>query len=89
MDKIKPIDDTIVDIIKNYDNIVIVEDNFNSGLFNSLCQFVCEKGITAKNFRSICVNEDFGSTTGSTAFLDERFGTSPEKIAELIKNLKK
>ena len=68
---------------------MIIEDNFNSGLYNTICQFVAEKKITEKHLYSISVDEDFGATTGSTTFLDERFGTSPKKIAEFITNLHK
>ena len=45
--------------------------------------------INGKYLYSISVDEDFGATTGSTTFLDERFGTSPKKIAEFITNLHK
>ena len=89
MDKIKPIDDSTTAILKNYTNIIIIEDNFNSGLYNTICQFVAEKRISEKFVYSISVDEDFGATTGSTTFLDERFGTSPKKIAEFITNLHK
>ena len=88
MDKIKPIDDSIADIIKNYTNIVVIEDNFNSGLHNTICQFVAEKEINEKHLYSISVDEDFGATTGDTGFLQNKFGLSAEQISDFIKKLK-
>jgi transketolase C-terminal domain/subunit len=87
MDKIKPIDESIIGIIKNYKDIVVIEDNFNSGLYNSLCQFVVEKNINVRNLISISVNESFGSKTGDTKYLDNIFGLTSEKISSLIQNL--
>ena len=85
VDRIKPFDNSIEDVIRKYSNIIVVEDNFNSGLYNTICQFVADKKISGKNLYSISVDEDFGETTGSTKFLDDKFGTSPTKIAEFIK----
>ena len=87
VDKIKPIENSIENIIKNYNKIVVIEDNFNSGLYNSICQFVAEKKIDKKELYSISVDEDFGANTGDTSFLDDMFGLSPEKITSFIKQL--
>jgi transketolase len=87
MDKIKPIDESIKNIIKNYKDIVVIEDNFNSGLYNSLCQFVIEKRINVRNLISVSVNESFGDKTGDTKYLDDIFGLSSEKISSLIQTL--
>ncbi len=87
LDKIKPIEDSIENIIKNYDKIVVIEDNFNSGLYNSICQFVADKKIEKKELHSISVAEDFGENTGNTEFLDDRFGLSKEKIASFLQKL--
>lgn len=87
MDKIKPIDDSIKDIIKNYNQIIVIEDNFSSGLYNSVCQFVAEKNIDIKNLHSLSVNEDFGEKTGNTEYLDNIFGLTPEKISSFIRSI--
>lgn len=87
VDRIKPLDNSIVDVIRKYSNIIIIEDNFNSGLYNTICQFIVDKKILGKNIHSICVDEDFGETTGSTRFLDDRFGLTPEQIMKFIKNV--
>ncbi len=87
IDKIKPLDDSIKNIIQNYSKIVVIEDNFNSGLFNSLCQFVIEKEIHNSKLYSICVTEDYGKNTGDTSFLDDKFGLSPMKIATFLQQL--
>ena len=87
MDRIKPVDDSIVGIIKNYTNIVIIEDNFNSGLYNTICQYVAEKKINEKYLYSISVDEDFGAITGDTSFLHNKFGLSADQISNFIKKL--
>lgn len=87
MDKIKPIENSTENIIKNYSKIVVIEDNFNSGLYNSLCQFIAEKKLHGKELYSLSVDEDFGETTGDTLFLDDKFGLSPTKIASFLQLL--
>ena len=89
IDKIKPLDDSLKEILENYSKIVVIEDNFNSGLYNSLCQFISEKRIDQNQLYSISVPENFGETTGDTAFLDDRFGLSPTKISIFLENLDK
>jgi len=87
MDRIKPVDDSIADIIKNYTNLVIIEDNFKSGLYSTICQFVAEKKINGKYLYSISVDEDFGAITGDTSFLHNKFGLSADQISNFIKKL--
>lgn len=88
MDKIKPIDEKVLEnIITSYNKIVIIEDNLRSGLYNSVCQFVFDKGLQDTNLYSISVKEDFGNDIGDTSYLDDKFGLSPSKIAAYLQNL--
>lgn len=88
IDKIKPLDDdSLKNIIQNYSKIVVIEDNFDSGLYNSICQFVVDKKILKNEILSICVPEDYGATTGNSEFLDDKFGLSATKITTFLKNL--
>jgi transketolase len=89
IDQIKPLDDSLKNILKKYSKIVVIEDNFNSGLYNSLCQFVSEKRIEQSKLYSISVPENFGETTGDTPFLDDRFGLTSTKISMFLQNLDK
>ena len=89
IDKIKPLDESIKNILQNYSKIVVVEDNFSSGLFNSLCQFVIEKKIDNNKMYSICVPEDYGKNTGDTSFLDNKFGLNSTQISTFLQNLEK
>ena len=89
IDRIKPFDDAIENVLERYTNIIVIEDNFDSGLYNTICQFVAEKKIVGKNLHSISVDQDFGETTGSTKFLDHRFGLTVEQITNFIKKLSK
>jgi|TARA_B110000495_G_scaffold203957_1_gene231237 transketolase len=89
IDKIKPLDESIKNILQNYSKIVVVEDNFSSGLFNSLCQFVIEKKMDNNKMYSICVPEDYGKNTGDTSFLDNKFGLNSTQISTFLQNLEK
>jgi len=87
VDKIKPLpEQQLLSILQNYSKIVVIEDNFNSGLFNSICQFLAEKNLRVKTF-SISVNENFGNETGSTKYLDKKFGLTVEQISQFMKNI--
>ena len=89
LDKIKPLDEKELNsILKRFSKIVVIEDNFNSGLFNSVCQFIAEQNIETKIF-SISVNDDFGNRTGNTEYLDKKFGLDVEQISNFIKKLPK
>ena len=87
IDKIKPLEDSLKNILQRYSKIVVIEDNFSSGLFNSLCQFVIEKEIHNTKLYSMCVPEDYGKNTGDTSFLDNKFELSVIKISAFLKQL--
>jgi transketolase len=87
-DKIKPLENKDVKkILKEYKKIVVIEDNFNSGLYNSLCQFLVENKIEEINMYSISPIEEFEERIGDVETLEARYGLSSEKIIEFIKNL--
>jgi len=89
MDKIKPLEESkLEDLLREYKQVIVIEDNFSSGLYNSICQFVAEKGFHGLNLHSISTPEDYGKEIGDTAYLDDKFGLSAEKIANFLKNLK-
>src|SRR3990167_1719657 len=71
MDRIKPLDSALLKkLFTAYPQIIVVENNFNSGLYNSLCQWVMENGIVPKALVSIATKEDYGKTTGNVAWLE-------------------
>jgi len=88
MDKIKPLEEEIIEnILKGHKKVVVIEDNFNSGLFNSLCQFLVEKKNNKIHMYSISPNEVFEEQIGDPETLEERYGLSSKKIIEFIKKL--
>jgi len=88
MDRIKPLDEKQLEkLIRDHKRIIVVEDNFKSGLYNSICEFAFDKGLHNTDLHSISVREDFGKDVGDTAYLDDKFGLSPSKIASFIQNL--
>jgi len=90
MDRIKPLDEKhLTELINDYKKIIVVEDNFKSGLYNSICEFAFDKGLHSTDLHSISVKEDFGKDVGDTSYLDDKFGLTPQKIAEFINDLRK
>jgi transketolase len=88
MDKIKPLDKNLIrTLTKNYNKIIVIEDNFNSGLFNSIAQLVVELHIHNIDMFSISPDENYGDYVGDTAYLDELYGLTPEKINDFVKKI--
>jgi len=90
MDKIKPLDKNIIKMLtEKFNKIIVIEDNFNSGLFNSIAQVIVELHIHDVDMYSISPDENYGDNVGSTDYLDEIYGLTPEKILEFIKKIEK
>jgi len=88
MDKIKPLDENIIKTLSiNFKKIVVVEDNFNSGLFNSIAQLLVELHIHNVDVYSISPDESYGDNIGDTSYLDNIHGLTPEKINNFINKL--
>ncbi|HEY4521441.1 MAG TPA: transketolase C-terminal domain-containing protein [Candidatus Paceibacterota bacterium] len=88
MDRIKPLDSALLKkLFTAYPQIIVVENNFNSGLYNSLCQWVMENGIVPKALVSIAPKEDYGKTTGNVAWLEGWYGLTATDIAKHIKKI--
>ena len=86
MDRIKPLDnDMIKKLLDPYESIIVLEDNFSSGLFNSLCQWAVENGFSNKKFSSISPTEAYESIMGDPSFLEHKHGLSPIKISERVR----
>ncbi len=88
MDKIKPLDkNTIKDLSEKFKKIVVIEDNFNSGLFNSITQVIAELHIHDVDMYSISPDENYGDSVGSTDYLDEIYGLTSERINKFIEKV--
>ena len=88
MDKIKPLDDPLlVSLFLKYETIIVIEDNFRSGLFNSICQWAIEEKASHTNIFSISPNESYDEVVGDSDFLEDKHGLSVHKINERIKNI--
>ena len=88
MDAIKPLDSNIIKFLtEKFKKIVIIEDNFKSGLFNSVAQTIAEMHIHEVDIYSISPEESYGENVGDTAYLDKISGLTPEQINEFIKKL--
>ncbi len=84
VDKIKPVDSGLAKVIAGYDRIVVIEDNFSSGLYNSIAQFVADHEIQNKKLRFIGPKEEFDPRIGDQKCLEERYGLTPRQIADSI-----
>lgn len=88
MNRIKPLKaDCLSELLKKYDRVVVVEDNFRSGLFNSICQFMVEKNIKGTNLHFIGPGEGYSECVGDAAYLEDIHGLSPQKIVDLVRSL--
>ncbi|TSD04776.1 MAG: transketolase, C-terminal subunit [Parcubacteria group bacterium Greene0714_36] len=87
MDRIKPIDNGwLKKLFAAYKKIIVVEDNFKSGLFNSVAQWMAENDIKNTRLHSISVEEKYRGEIGDPNYLEDLNGLSPEKIAGFIRS---
>lgn len=85
MDRIKPLDEEILaKLLKDYKKIVIIEDNFSSGLYNSICQFVFDRNLPPPELHFLGPKEEYEKHIGDPKYLEERYGISPEQIARFL-----
>ncbi|TSA45673.1 hypothetical protein D4R51_01505 [bacterium] len=89
MDRIKPLDEKVTkELLKKYEKIVIVEDNFKSaGLFNSICQFAVENKIQGKEIVSLSPEEKYEERIGDASYLEDENNLSSEKINKFLQSL--
>jgi len=88
MDLIKPLDDNLLtNLFARFKNIVVIEDNFRSGLFNSICQWAIESEAPHKNIISIAPDESYDEVMGDSAYLEDKHGLSVGKIVKRITRL--
>lgn len=81
MDRIKPLSHSILNnLLNRFDTIVVIEDNFRSGLFNSLCQWMVENGVYHKKMIPIAPKNSYDRLVGSQNYLEDKHGLSPQKI---------
>lgn len=82
--KVHPLDIKVLrNIFKNYKNITVVEDNFKSGLYNSICQFANELKYK-HTIRSINSEFEFVDRVGSQLYFDKKYYLLPEQIIKKL-----
>lgn len=91
MDRIKPLDDDLLmNLFDRYKKIIVIEDNFRSGLYNSLCQWSIEKKASHTSIFSISPDESYDEIMGNSVYLENKHGLSVVKInkrvSEIINN---
>jgi transketolase len=88
MDRIKPLDDKVlIELFNRFEKIVVIEDNFRSGLYNSLCQWAIEHNIQNRQIISIAPEEAYDDIVGSSNFLEDKHGLSPNKIGARLNQI--
>ena len=88
MDRIKPFDDELLrSLVSTYSHIAVVENNFKSGLYNSLCQWVVEQDMRPASFISISPVEEYKKEAGDIAYLEGLYGLTPKHIADKVRAL--
>ena len=89
MDRIKPLDDEKLRVLfKGFRKVVVVEDNFNSGLFNSICQWAVEHKVPDLQLHSISPKEVYETRIGDSNYLEDKHGLTPKQLAKRISLIK-
>ncbi len=84
----KFLSDQIKELFKRFSKIVVIEDHFvTSGLYNSLCQCMGEMQLQANYLYSIGTPEVYEDIVGSSDFFADKYGFSPQKIAQFVAKL--
>ena len=90
MDRIKSLDDKLLsELFDKYSKVVVLEDNFKSGLFNSLCQWSCENHYNKNKIFSISPDEKYDEIVGTAEYLEDLNGISEEKIKNKLEQIQK
>ena len=85
MDRIKPLDDEILNnLFDRFETIIVIEDNFRSGLYNSLCQWAVETEASRRKIISIAPKDSYDDVLGDSDYLEDRHGLSPAKIVAKV-----
>lgn len=88
MDRIKPLDEhKLKKLLADHRRVVVVEDNFKSGLYNSICQFMVENAPTEAHLHSLSVREEYRPEIGDAAYLEDLNGLSPQKISRFVQKI--
>ncbi len=89
MNKIKPLSPAkIKELFEKYSKIVAVEDHMiSSGLYNSLCQYFVEMQIKNSSLYCLGVPDVYEKRVGNKDYFADKYGYSPEKIAQFISKL--
>jgi transketolase len=90
MDRIKPLDDKLLcSLFNDYKKIIVIEDNFRSGLYNSICQWAIDNNSSHKNIFSISPLESYDEIIGDVDFLEDKHGLSAIKINKKVAEITK
>jgi transketolase len=88
MDRIKPLDGKLLlSLFEEFKHLVIVEDNFRSGLYNSLCQWAVENNAPHVQISSISPDEKYDDIVGDADYMEDKHDLSPKKISNRIKQI--
>lgn len=89
MNKIKPLDHNELDVLfKRYKKVLVVEDHLKgTGLFNTLCQYVVETGLTKVRLYSLAPEDRYDDRIGDKEYFSSLYGLSPEGIASKVSEI--
>jgi len=87
VNKIKPLNaQKLTPLFNKFKKIVVVEDNFKSGLYNSICQFLAENKLK-NDVYFIGPEEEYEKHIGDPKHLEEKYGLMPDKINQFISEI--
>lgn len=89
MNQIKPLDNAILNsLFSRFKRIIIVEDHFaNSGLYNSLCQYLVESKVLDVFLSCIAPPCRYDERVGDSNHFAEKYDYSINKLTEIFAHL--
>ena len=89
MNRIKPVIKNEIDgVLGDYKKVIVLEDNFSSGLFNSLCEWVIKNEANIDCLVSMSADEKYIDKIGSPAYMESMHGISIKDIKNKIRELR-
>ncbi|MBU1196080.1 MAG: hypothetical protein KKE62_00455 [Proteobacteria bacterium] len=88
INKIKPMDKLFAEFVRKYNDIIVIEDHFgSSGLYNSICQNLCENDLQDLKIYSLSPSDNYEEVVGDSDYFADKFGYSSLKIKDLVKKI--
>ncbi len=88
IDKLKSLGNMIKDVLIEYKNIIVIEEQFgHAGLYSILCEYIMTNNITEVKITSISPSFEYPKIAGDRGYFADKYGYSSDKLVNKIKLL--